>query len=89
MQTSQSPAYLAFQEVMNRFVSGEKIRRVAQMSERFLCFSDPEASRPMVHAVRMSARAAHAELSEQEFDQAVRQAEARVAIVPRHQMNLF
>jgi hypothetical protein len=88
MQTQLSPAYLAFQEVKNRFVSSEKIRRVAEASMKFLCFSDPTDLRPMATAVRLAARAKQTQLSEAEFDAALRQAEARVAAVPTVQMRL-
>ena len=88
MQTQTSPAYLAFREVMNNFVSTERIRQVARSSEKFLCFSDPNADRPMTAAVRMAARATQNQLSEVEFDAAVRQAEARLAVVPTVQLQL-
>jgi hypothetical protein len=86
--SQMSPAYLAFQEVMNALVSGERIKRVAQGSAKFLPFSDPSASRPMVAAVKLAARAKQTLLTEKEFDAALLQAEASVAIVPKVQMQL-
>lgn len=83
-----SPAYLAFQAVKDALVSGERVKRVAQGSAKFLPFSDPNASRPMVAAVKLAARAKQTLLTEKEFDAALQQAEASVALVPKFQLQL-
>ena len=89
MQAQISTAYLAFQEVKNAFVSNEKVKRVVDGCERFLCFLDPGEPRPLAGAIRLAARAKHTELSEAEFDVAVLRTEARVQVLPTTQLRLF